>query len=110
MKKHIKTIIYCMVLVIVSVSSFAAGYLVHQPKQIHSETSVTCLYRDTFLRTNPTGYIITRLAKNSQVYLNSIEIPFAHVSYFSGTQWFNGTVTASYLGPCNATNKSLTVR
>lgn len=100
-----KLILLIAILSLVAVA-FLAGSA-SRPKQIERpSTSMLCLYRDTALRVSPTGYIIFRLPKGAQMWVNKVESPFAYVSYFDGSQWYEGTVTAAYLGVCGKENNA----
>lgn len=102
--KWIKTllsiILMAMIIVAVALAAFAAGREVQTAKAESNPTALVCTTRITEIRTNPTGFILVRLAKGSQLMVTKVEAPFAYVAYFDGKQWVEGSITASYLGPC----------
>lgn len=99
-----KKLLVIISIILLICGSFLAGMQSRsaQAEPARSAASMVCLGRDTALRTSPTGYIIFRLPKGAQLWVNRIESPFAYVSYFDGSRWFDGSVTAAYLGRCGA--------
>lgn len=59
-----------------------------------------CLNRETALRESPTGYILTTIPADAQIWLMDLDLPFAHVAYYEGGSWIEGTITASALEVC----------
>lgn len=100
-----KKLLIITVVVFLLAASFAVGRAT-TPPEIQHDSPPMCLYRDTALRESPTGYIIFRLARGTELWVTRIEAPFAYVSYFDGKQWIDGSVTASYLGRCGAENSA----
>lgn len=70
--------------------------------QYKHETDIPmCVYKDTAIRENPTGYILSEIPAGNIVWVVQLQVPFAVVWYFDGTNWHLGTTTASYLVPCD---------
>lgn len=98
---------YSFMLAIFLVGLFSLGYMTgHTNGVIESankhETDIPmCVYKDTAIRENPTGYILSEIPAGNVVWVVQLQVPFAVVWYFDGTNWHLGTTTASYLVPCD---------
>lgn len=67
----------------------------------HETDIPMCAYKETAVRENPTGYILSDIRAGDVVWVVQMQVPFAVVWYFDGTNWHLGTTTASYLVPCD---------
>jgi hypothetical protein len=59
-----------------------------------------CVSQDVDIRESPTGYVIGTVPAGSALWFIKLELPFAHVVYFDGSAWLQGTVTAFVLELC----------
>lgn len=59
-----------------------------------------CVVGETDIRTDPIGYVIGTVPAGGLVWFVKLEIPFAHVSFYDGQEWLDGTVTATALDIC----------
>lgn len=71
----------------------------------HETDIPMCAYKDTAIRENPTGYILSDINRGDVVWVVQLQVPFAVVWYFNGSEWNLGTTTASYLVPCDRITK-----
>ncbi len=98
---------YSFMLAIFFVGLFGLGYMTgHTNGVIESankhETDIPmCAYKETAVRENPTGYILSDVRAGDVLWVVQLQVPFAVVWYFDGTNWYLGTTTASYLVPCD---------
>ena len=73
----------------------------HDMANRHETDIPMCAYKDTTIRENPTGYILSDINQGDIVWVVQLQVPFAVVWYFDGANWHLGTTTASYLVPCD---------
>ncbi len=60
-----------------------------------------CANRETQIRESPTGYILGDVPAGAMLWFLKLDLPFAHVAYFDGSSWLEGTVPAFVLEVCN---------
>lgn len=86
---------------------YTAGYDAGVRDMAHKyETDLPmCAVKNTEVRENPTGYILSKVNKGDTVWVVQLQVPFAVVWYFNGTDWNLGTTKASNLIPCGNLNK-----
>ena len=77
----------------------------HDMANRHETDIPMCAYKDTAIRENPTGYILSDINRGDVVWVVQLQVPFAVVWYFNGSEWNLGTTTASYLVPCDRITK-----
>lgn len=98
---------YSFMLAVSIVGLFGLGYFAgHTNGVIESankhETDIPmCVFKDTAIRENPTGYILSEINRGDVVWVVQLQVPFAVVWYSDGNSWYLGTTTASYLVPCD---------
>lgn len=82
---------------------YQIGYMkgIDDMAQKHETDIPMCAYKDTAIRENPTGYILSDIKRGDIVWVVQLQVPFAVVWYFDGANWNLGTTTASYLVPCD---------
>lgn len=103
-----KKIVWVLIMVL-WLSSIFGSFVLGQKITQHQEplnVATICTVRNTEIRESPTGYIIIRIARGSELWVREMDAPFAYVSYFDGEQWIEGSVTASYLGRCDISIES----
>jgi hypothetical protein len=59
-----------------------------------------CVSQEVDIRESPTGYVIGTAPAGSALWFVKLDLPFAHVAYYDGSTWLEGTVTASWLELC----------
>ena len=59
-----------------------------------------CVQYETNVREAPTGYVLGHVPAGAMVWFLKLELPFAHVAYYNGSAWVEGTITASALVVC----------
>lgn len=60
-----------------------------------------CTSDKTQIRESPTGYILDDVPAGAMLWFLRLDLPFAHVAYFDGSSWLEGTVPAFVLEICN---------
>jgi hypothetical protein len=107
--------IYTMILgmlLIISTSSlglaFYAGRMTGRLDIKRNLETPMCTTQPTAIRENPTGFIIHDIRKRSIVWVVQLDVPFATVWYYTGSEWLLGSVKASALSPCEI-NPNLTL-
>ncbi len=60
-----------------------------------------CAGTETQIRESPTGYILGDVPAGAMLWFFKLDLPFAHVAYFDGSSWLEGTVPAFVLEVCN---------
>ena len=63
-----------------------------------------CAGSETQVRASPTGYILGDVPAGAMLWFLKLDLPFAHVAYFNGSAWLEGTVPAFILEVCNERN------
>lgn len=91
------------VLVGIYFGAYLMGYTagVNKMANRHETDIPMCAYKETAVRENPTGYILSDVEMGDVLWVVQMQVPFAVVWYFDGTNWYLGTTTASYLVPCD---------
>lgn len=106
-RKALLNTFFSFIIAAVIVGLFALEYQLGYMKGVddmahkHETDIPMCAYKDTSIRENPTGYILSDIKRGDIVWVVQLQVPFAVVWYFDGTNWHLGTTTASYLVPCD---------
>lgn len=106
-RKTILNAFFSLIIAAVVVGLFAIEYQLGYMKGVddmahkHETDIPMCVYKDTEIRENPTGFILSDIPASDVVWVVQLQVPFAVVWYFDGTNWHLGTTTASYLIPCD---------
>jgi hypothetical protein len=84
------------------VIGYYAGYTtgVNEMANKHETDLPMCAARNTEVRENPTGFILSKINRGDVVWVVQLQVPFAVVWYSDGHSWYLGTTTASNLVPC----------
>lgn len=59
-----------------------------------------CAAYETDVRMSPTGYVLSHVPAGEMVWFTKMDLPFAHVAYYDGSAWHEGTITATALEVC----------
>ena len=82
------------------IAAFSVGKLEGALNPAWTAEKVMCVNRDVDIRQSPTGYVIGTVPAGSAFWFIKLELPFAHVAYYDGSAWLEGTVTALALELC----------
>lgn len=66
----------------------------------HETNLPMCASKNTEVRENPTGYVLSKVNRGDVMWVVQLQVPFAVVWYARGGDWYLGTTTASSLVPC----------
>ncbi len=90
------------VIVVLYFGTYLAGYNagVTDMANRHETDLPMCVTKDTEVRENPTGYILSEINRGEVVWVVQLQVPFAVIWYSDGHSWYLGTTTASLLTPC----------
>lgn len=59
-----------------------------------------CVSQDVEIRESPTGYVVGDIPAGELVWFFKLDLPFAHVAYYDGSTWLEGTIPAFMLALC----------
>jgi hypothetical protein len=107
LRKALVYTFYSFMIAIAIVGLTGLGYIAGHTNAVvemanrHETDIPMCAYKETSVRENPTGYILSDVRAGDVLWVVQLQVPFAVVWYFDGTNWHLGTTTASYLVPCD---------
>jgi hypothetical protein len=82
------------------VSAYFLGKLNGALDPLRSYEVPMCVAYDTHIRADPTGYILGDVPAGTMVWFTKLDLPFAHVAFYDGNSWLEGTVTATAIEAC----------
>jgi hypothetical protein len=109
-----KAIVYAFLTIILAITimgsvmvGYYAGYTngVNEMSNKYETDLPMCAARNTEVRENPTGFILSKINRGDVVWVVQLQVPFAVVWYSDGHSWYLGTTTASNLVPCINSHK-----
>lgn len=103
LKSTVLTFMVMLIVIVLAYGEYQLGYSkgITDMANRHETDIPMCAYKATSVRENPTGYILSDVRAGDVLWVVQLQVPFAVVWYFDGTNWHLGTTTASYLVPCD---------
>lgn len=106
--KHIRLLLLpafaAIVLGVIALGAFWLGRIDGALAPARQMDIPMCANGDTQVRESPTGYILANVPAGALLWFLKLDVPFAHVAYFDGSAWIEGTVPAFILEVCNGAN------
>jgi len=100
MKRLITLFAASLLALTIAYGSFYVGRIYGALDPLRTYEIPMCVTHSTQLRESPTGYVNANIPADATIWFRKLELPFAHVSYFDGKSWIDGTLTASILEVC----------
>lgn len=93
-------VLFLAILILSATTAFHMGRLSGALNPAWTAEKAMCVNQDVDIRESPTGYVIGIVPAGEMVWFIKLSLPFAHVAYYDGTTWLEGTVSAFVLGVC----------
>lgn len=82
------------------VTAFFMGKLTGALNPAWTAEKAMCVSQGVDIRESPIGYVIGKVPAGEIVWFSKLDLPFAHVVYYDGNMWLEGTVPAFVLDVC----------
>lgn len=100
MSTIILTALSALALFLIALTAFWMGRIDGALNPVRRAEIPMCAGSETQVRESPTGYILANVPAGALLWFIKLELPFAQVAYFDGSDWLEGTVPAYVLEVC----------
>lgn len=102
--KNIKAFLFIISVVtavsLLTATAFFVGRLDGALNPSWTAEKAMCVNQDVAIRESPIGYVVGAVPAGEMVWFFRLDLPFAHIAYYNGSEWLEGTVPAFVLELC----------